>query len=78
MLPSKHYRARILAAAKLVGNARLAAFGKLDLDIMKNLAPVAPMRTYNNRYLFSSRVNPRSLVYSGPYGDWDLTELALK
>ncbi len=78
VLTSKHYRARILAAAKLVGNARLAAFGKLDIDIMKNVAPMAPMRTYNNRYLFSSRVNPRSLVYSGPYQDWDLTELALK
>jgi hypothetical protein len=78
VLTSKHYRARILAAAKLVGNARLAAFGKLDLDIMKNVAPMAPMRTYNNRYLFSDRVNPHSLVYSGPYQDFDLTELALK
>jgi ABC-type oligopeptide transport system substrate-binding subunit len=78
VLASQHYRARILAAAKLVGNARLAAFGKLDLEIMKNVAPVAPMRTYNNRYLFSSRVVPRSLVYSGPYQDWDLTALALK
>ena len=78
VLANKHYRDRILAAAKLVGNARLAALGKLDLDIMKNLAPMAPMRTYNNRYLFSSRVNPRSVVYSGPYGDSDIDELALK
>ena len=39
---------------------------------------MAPMRTYNNRYLFSSRVNARSLVYSGPYGDSDIDELALK
>jgi ABC-type oligopeptide transport system substrate-binding subunit len=78
VLPSKHYRAKILAAAKLVGNARLAAFGKLDVEIMKNVAPMAPMRTYNNRYLFSDRVNPHSLVYSGAYQDFDLTELALK
>jgi ABC-type oligopeptide transport system substrate-binding subunit len=78
VLPSKHYRARILAAAKLVGNARLAAFGKLDVEIMRDVAPVAPMRTYNNRYLFSNRVNPRSLVYSGAYQDWDLAALALK
>jgi peptide/nickel transport system substrate-binding protein len=78
VLASKHYQARILAAAKLVGNARLAAFGKLDVDIMRDVAPMAPMRTYNNRYLFSKRVNPRSLVYSGAYQDWDLTELALK
>ena len=63
VLANKHYRERILAAAKLVGNARLAALGKLDLDIMKDLAPMAPMRTYNGRYLFSSRVNARSVVY---------------
>jgi ABC-type oligopeptide transport system substrate-binding subunit len=77
-LASKHYQARILAAARLVGNARLAAFGRLDVDIMRDLAPMAPMRTYNNRYLFSGRVRPASLVYSGAYQDWDLTELALK
>jgi ABC-type transport system substrate-binding protein len=59
-------------------NRRLAAFGKLDLDISRNLAPVAPMRTFNNRYLFSNRVEPRSLVWNSVYGDWSIPELALK
>jgi hypothetical protein len=72
------YTAKIKAAARLVGNRRLRAFGKLDLDISRNLAPVAPMRTFNNRYLFSNRVEPRSLVWNGVYGDWSIPELALK
>jgi hypothetical protein len=41
---------------------------------MNTLAPVAVMRTYNNRYLFSNRVDPHSLVYS----DWSIPALALK
>ena len=45
---------------------------------MNTLAPVAVTRTYNNRYLFSNRVDPRSLVWNGVYGDWSITELALK
>ena len=77
-LASAKYTAKIKAAARLVGNRRLRAFGRLDLEIMNTLAPVAAMRTYNNRYLFSNRVDPRSLVYSGVYGDWSIPELALK
>jgi hypothetical protein len=45
---------------------------------MNTLAPVAVTRTYNNRFLFSNRVDPRSLVYSGVYSDWSIPELALK
>jgi hypothetical protein len=36
------------------------------------------MRTYNNRYLFSNRVDPRSLAFSGLYSDWSIPALALK
>jgi hypothetical protein len=77
-LASAKYTAKIRAAARLVGNRRLRVFGKLDLEIMNRLAPVAVMRTYNNRYLFSNRVDPRSLVWNGVYGDWSIPELALK
>jgi ABC-type oligopeptide transport system substrate-binding subunit len=72
------YRERIERAERLVGNLRLKAFGKLDLDITKNLAPFVPMRTYNSRHLFSNRVDPRSLAYSGVYNDWSIPALALK
>jgi hypothetical protein len=61
-----------------LGNARLRAFGRLDLAMMRNSAPVAPMRTYNNRFLFSDRVDPQSLVFQPVYADWSIPALALK
>jgi hypothetical protein len=66
------------AAARLVGPKRLAVYGQLDLDIMKQAAPLAATRTYNNRYFFSNRVNPKALVYQGIYQDWSIPALALK
>jgi ABC-type oligopeptide transport system substrate-binding subunit len=77
-IPSAKWRKRIKAADELTGEARLSAFGKLDLALMTKYAPVAPMRTYNNVFLFSSRVVRRSLVYSGVYSDFDLTRIRLK
>jgi hypothetical protein len=75
---SPKYKARLAAANRLHGSARLAALGKLDLEITKNLAPAAFMRTYNNRFFFSSRVDPRSLAYSRIYQDWSIPALSLK
>jgi ABC-type transport system substrate-binding protein len=72
------YREKIEKAERLAGNRRLEAFGKLDLEITTKLAPYVPMRTYNNRYLFSDRVDPRSLSYSGVYSDWSIPALSLK
>ena len=45
---------------------------------MRQVAPIAVERTYNNRYLFSDRVDPKSLVYQGIYQDWSIPALALK
>ena len=45
---------------------------------MRQVAPIAVMRTYNNRYFFSDRVDPKSLVYQGVYQDWSIPALALK
>jgi ABC-type transport system substrate-binding protein len=75
---SSRYRAQLAAAERLSGNARLRAFGKLDLEITKNVAPGAFMRTYNNRYFFSSSVNPRSLIFSRVYQDWSIPALSLR
>ena len=77
-LASAKYRAKVEAAAKLTGNARLKAFGRLDLALTENIAPAAFMRLYNNRYLFSDRVDPKSLVYNRVYQDWSIPALALK
>jgi peptide/nickel transport system substrate-binding protein len=75
---SREYRRKLAAAARLVGNARFRAFGRLDLELMRNVAPIAVMRTYNSRYLFSNRVDPRSLSYQAVYSGFSIPALALK
>jgi ABC-type oligopeptide transport system substrate-binding subunit len=75
---SPKYRSKIAAALRLHGNARTHAIGKLDLDIMRNVAPVAVTNTYNNLYFFSDRIDPRSLRYHTVYQDWSIPALALK
>ena len=45
---------------------------------MNKAAPMAIERTYNNRYFFSNRVNPKGLVYQGIYQDWSIPAMALK
>jgi ABC-type transport system substrate-binding protein len=72
------YRDKIAAALRLKGNARAAALGKLDVQIMKNVAPVVVTNTFNNLYFFSNRVDPRSLSYHRVYDDWSIPNLALK
>jgi len=69
---------KLRAAAKLAGKARLQAYGKLDLDIFKNVAPLAVTNISTTRSFFSNKVNPKSLVYLGVYNDWDLAAIALK
>ena len=72
------WNAKMEAAAKLVGAKRYKVYGELDLEIMRKVAPIAVERTYNNRYFFSDRVDPKSLVYQGIYSDWSIPALALK
>ena len=67
------YSRRVDAARK-----RPKVLGKLDLEITRTLAPAAAMRTYNNRYVFSDRLDPRSLRFNRVYGDWSIPALALK
>jgi ABC-type transport system substrate-binding protein len=69
---------RMEKAAQLVGPNRLKVYGQMDIDIMKQAAPMAVERTYNNRYFFSNRVNPKSLIYQGIYQDWSIGALAFK
>jgi ABC-type transport system substrate-binding protein len=72
------WNAKMDAAANLVGPKRYKVYGQMDLDIMRQVAPMAAVRTYNNRYFFSNRVDPKSLVYQGIYSDWSIPALALK
>jgi ABC-type transport system substrate-binding protein len=73
-----NWNRKMAAAAKLVGPKRFKVYGQMDLDLMRQVAPVAVERTYNNRYLFSDRVDSKSLVYQGIYQDWSIPALALK
>jgi ABC-type transport system substrate-binding protein len=77
-IDSVKYTRRLQAALKLKGQAQYRALGMLDVDLIKNLAPAVVLGVYNNRYFFSSRVDPRSLVYQNVYADWSIPRLALK
>ena len=44
-------------AALLTGDARYKAYGKLDIQMMKEAAPWAPCINANNRILVSSRIS---------------------
>ena len=72
------YRAKIAAALRLRGDARTKAIGKLDIEIMNNLAPVVVTHTYNQLSFFSNRVDPHSLSFHRVYQDWSIPALALK
>jgi ABC-type transport system substrate-binding protein len=75
---SPQYRAKIAAALRLRGGARTKAIGKLDIQIMKNVAPVIVTTTFNQLSFFSDRVDPRSLRFHRVYQDWSIPALALK
>jgi ABC-type transport system substrate-binding protein len=77
-IDSAKYTRRLREALRLKGDGQYRALGKLDVDLMKNLAPTIVLGVYNNRYFFSSRVNPRSLVYQNVYSDWSIPAVALK
>ena len=72
------YRRTLSAAKRLTGSARLRALGELDLALTKELAPAAVLDVYDSRFLFSDRVDPRSLVFQRAYSDWSIPALALK
>ena len=72
------YRSRFLAAKRLRGRARSRAVGKLDVDLMRDLAPAAAMRTYDSQFLFSARVDPGNLRYQPAFGNWSIGALVLK
>jgi peptide/nickel transport system substrate-binding protein len=77
-IDSPKYRAQLAAAKRLNGAAKDRALGKLDVQVASALAPQVVLGVYTNRYFFSSRVDPRSLVYQNAYTDWSIPALALK
>jgi ABC-type transport system substrate-binding protein len=75
-LNNASYNKRMQDAAKLTGNARYAAYGKLDVDIMRNLAPWAPMHNANTREFIGNRIT--NYIYHPVYAAAILNALAVK
>ena len=75
---SKAYnRAFDVLSRKLKGKARIRALGRFDVQLMKNLAPMAVLAVSEDFTFFSDRVDPATLAYLPSVG-WNLTALRLK
>jgi ABC-type transport system substrate-binding protein len=70
------YNKRMEAAAKLSGDARYAAYGKLDVDLTKNLAPWTAMSNNNTREFIGARIT--NYIYHPVYAAAVLNALAIK
>ena len=66
---------RMHAARELTDDERYEAFEDIEHDLVRDAAPAASMRLYNNRYLFSRRMGCRH--YLTAYGI-DLAQLCLR
>jgi ABC-type transport system substrate-binding protein len=75
-LNSPRYNKLMTDAAKLSGAARYEAYGRLDVDMMKNAAPWAPLSNGNVREFTSSRVT--NYLFHPVYGGAIMNALAIK
>ncbi len=69
------YNKRMDSAAKLFGAARYTAYGKLDVDMMKNAPPWVSVNNFNDRVFVSKRVGCFTF---NPIYSVDLAALCLK
>ena len=67
---------RIHAANELVGDARYDAFRDIEHDLVRNAAASAPVRTYNNRFLYSKRIGCHH--YQAVYQSFDFAQLCVR
>jgi peptide/nickel transport system substrate-binding protein len=70
------YNKEMARAASLSGDARYAAYGKLDVDLMKNAAPWAPAFNGNTREFIGARIT--NYIYHPVYAGAILNALAIK
>ena len=68
---SPKFNALMNKAALLTGDARYKAYGNMDIQIMKDSAPVAPIINGNNRELISSRISNFTYNDSNTYVAWN-------
>jgi oligopeptide transport system substrate-binding protein len=72
---SARYDRRIAQATTMSGQARYRAFGALDVDLMRNAAPIAAFMHDNARRYFSARVRN---VFEHPVYGLDLPAIAVE
>jgi ABC-type transport system substrate-binding protein len=70
------YNRKLAQAAALSGPERYTTYGKLDVEIMRNAAPIAPILNANRRYFVSSRLG--CFTYQPVLGAPNLAALCLK
>jgi peptide/nickel transport system substrate-binding protein len=70
------YNRLMTAASRLTGQARYTAYGKLDVDIMKNAAPWVPIFTYTSRDFVGPRVE--NFIFHPVYGRGIINAMAIK
>ena len=75
-LSSPKYNKLMTDASKLSGAARYDAYGKLDVDMMKNAVPWVPLSNGNVREFISSRVS--NYIFHPVYGGAIMNALAIK
>jgi peptide/nickel transport system substrate-binding protein len=63
---SPRYNKLMDQAQQLTGSARYAAYGNLDINLMKNAAPWAPRSNTTNRLVLSSHIG--TFTYNNVYG----------
>jgi ABC-type transport system substrate-binding protein len=73
---SAKYNKAMADAAKLSGGARYDAYGKLDVDMMRDAAPWAPLSNGNVREFISARVT--NYLFHPVYGGAIMNALAMK
>lgn len=72
------YNKKMEDAAKMVGEARLKAYGDLDIDIIKNQAPWAPWQNINERVFLGNRLDVKTYVWQPIYENIAWNALSLK
>ncbi len=72
---SSEYNKRFAEASTMIGQARYRAFGTLDVDVARNVAPIAAFMNDNDRRFFSARV--RNFFQHPVYG-LDLPAIAVE
>jgi ABC-type transport system substrate-binding protein len=75
-LNSPKYNKLMADASKMSGAARYDAYGKLDVDLMRNAAPWAPLSNGNVREFISARVT--NYLFHPVYGGAIMNALALR